>query len=70
VKTNGQILYEHKSPPRLPVVHAGRARFATSADVFTVPNDQHVPWQFLTERCRLSWEQSAVGHYLFSRSES
>lgn len=67
MKTNGQILYEYKNPPRLAVVLAERRAFATAADVFYIPNENHVPWRFLTERCKASWEQSAIGHHLFQQ---
>lgn len=64
MKSPGQIVYEHKNPPQLRVVlFEGRA-FATADDAFLVPNERHVPWRFLTESCRQSWEQTAVGHYL------
>lgn len=66
LKTPGQILYEHKSPPMLRVVLADGARFATAADVFMVPNESHTPWRFLTQRCKDGWEKTAVGHHIFS----
>lgn len=67
MKTNGQLLYEHHHPAMIRVIPAERRHFATEADVMMVPNPaEPVPWRFLTERCKQSWETSAVGHHLFS----
>jgi|CXWK01.1.fsa_nt_gi hypothetical protein len=68
MKTNGQILYEHKAPSHIRVVSASNKAFATSDDVFLVPNPvHHTPWRLLTKACQESWEKSAVGHNLFSK---
>jgi hypothetical protein len=64
-KTNGQLLYEHKSPPVLRVVPAG-IHFPTADDVMHLPNPNHIPWQFLTAACKAGWEKTAIGHNLFS----
>jgi hypothetical protein len=70
MKTNGQLLYEHKHPATIRVVLADERAFATKDDVFEVPNPAApVAWRFLTESCRKSWETSAVGHYLFSKAQ-
>lgn len=66
MKTNGQRLYEHKSPKHFEVVDVADRRFATSADVRVMKNENHVPWEFLTEKSRQGWERTAQGHYLFS----
>ena len=64
MKTGGQIVYEAKNPKFIRVVPVDRRLFATEADVLLVPNERHVPWHLLTERCRQSWEETAKGHYL------
>lgn len=64
MKTNGQILYEHYNPRHLKVV---LAEDTFRRNPFFVPNENHVPFHLLTERCRQSYEQQAVGHHLFSR---
>lgn len=65
--TNGQQLYEYKNPSHFPVRHL-RDTFNTG-EVMYMPNPQAVPWKYLTERCRQSWETLAIGHYLFSGKE-
>jgi hypothetical protein len=65
-KTRGQRLYEHKNPTHIAVVPFEGRKFATSADIMMMPNDNHTPWPFLSARCREGWERSADGHYLFS----
>jgi hypothetical protein len=70
MRTRGQQLYEYKSPPFLRVVLFDQRHFATEADVFYVPNETHIGWEFLTDTSRQSWEESAKGHYLFSAHDS
>jgi hypothetical protein len=68
MKTDGQIVYEHKNPSHISVVPTQVLPFPTAADVVLVPNPVHqAPWNLLTEECRQSWEQYAVGHYLVSK---
>jgi len=70
VKTPGQLLYEHKHPSHISVIPVERRHFATAADVLLVPNpNQQVPWRLLTERCRESWEKSAIGTNFFLTPE-
>lgn len=67
MKTNGQRLYEHKNPSHIRVIRVEDRAFTQPGDVFTVPNPASpVPWKFLTEKCKQSWESTARGHYLFS----
>jgi hypothetical protein len=71
VKTNGQLLYEHKHPAHvLAVLFVGR-QFAKREDAFLTPNSVHQsPWSCLTESCKQTWEAQAVGHNLFSKKTS
>lgn len=57
--TNGQKLYEHKHPTHHAMVPFDRRHFATAEDIVMVKNEDHVPWRFLTDRCKASWERSA-----------
>ena len=66
MKTKGQILYEHKSPTHFEVVRWDQRHFATYDDVLLMCNEHHVPWDFLTEKSRQGWEETAIGHSLFS----
>lgn len=68
MKTNGQLLYEHKYPSHIRVVHENRRHFTTADDVMLMPVHQ-VPWHLLTERCRQGWEKTAEGHWVFSKPE-
>lgn len=63
--TPGQQVYEHYNPPFGRVIPAS-CHFPTAADVRSVKNDNHVPYRFLTQKCRDKWEQYAVGHHIFS----
>ena len=65
MKTDGQLLYEHKHPSYIPVVPLDRRAFTTAADVLMMPAHQ-VAWNLLTERCRQEWEVTAHGHNFFS----
>ena len=69
MKTNGQLLYEHKYPTHIRVVPADTRHFATAADVIYMPVHQ-VPWDCLTKACRDGWERTSVGHHIFSTGES
>ncbi len=67
MKSNGQILYEHKHPAKIRVIPVSKRAFATADDVLLVDNPVfQVPWQFLTVDCKQSWEVTAKGHNLFS----
>lgn len=68
-KSNGQILYEYKSPEYFKMIGFENRHFASSRDCTMIKNDNHVPWKFLTKTCQDSWEVSAKGHYLFSDRE-
>jgi hypothetical protein len=63
VKTPGQRLYEHLSPPTIAMVPYHNRQFATSRDIVLVPNDKHVPWEFLYEHRRQSYEEQAKTHW-------
>ncbi len=68
MKTNGQILYEHKHPDMIYVVPYQGHKFATIADVLYVKNPKEpTPWQFLTKLTQVGWEKTAIGHNLFSK---
>lgn len=69
MKSNGQLLYEHKHPSHIKVVPVDRRHFATEADVLLMPTD-NTPWRFLTAKCQQSWEFTAQGHNLFSKENS
>jgi hypothetical protein len=67
MKTQGQRLYEYKHPSHIRVIPVEARQFATADDVIVVPNPtHHVPWHLLTEKCRQGWEQTAIGHHLFT----
>ena len=67
-KTNGQILYEHHHPSHVLVIEFDKRRFATEGDAWLALNPKgHTPWRLLTKRCQESWEETAVGHWLFSK---
>lgn len=63
--TPGQKLYELLHPKYI-TVYAARTPWA---EAMVVENPELVvPWHLLTERCRQSYEQQAVGHYLLSQA--
>lgn len=59
--TDGQRLYEFESPSHIRVRHADD-RFRTG-EVMLMENEKHVPWRFLSERYRQTWEVTAKGHW-------
>lgn len=68
-RTDGQRLYESKHPALLLVVEFSNRKFATADDAFLTPNPATpTPWHLLTKRAQRSWEDSAVGHHLFSKA--
>ena len=67
MKTLGQVLYEKLYPKMIQVV---RVEDSFKTNPFWVPNPvHHADWNLLTERCRQSYEQQAIGHHLVTSSE-
>lgn len=59
--TPGQRLYEMKHPKYITVY---RTRHPWAEPLIVESPETPVPWEFLTERCRQSYETEAKTHHL------
>ena len=65
----GEKVYNYYNPPMLKVVLASKRHFATKDDIFLVTNENYTPYKYLTQKCKDSWEKTAIGHHIFTKEK-